>query len=271
MKTAYKYSEAVRTFQPIEYAGLKFYPLLVKHFALYQNAKPAMELMLGTLPLRYVRMTWAQALDALDREAKENHLSTGYFGSFLLLLCVALRLDLEKNPRACIIGRNPDESISAVVVQQEENDPVALTQKDFGEVREILAAQNGYSIPDENWNPELVRAQAYLREQESNAVGGGSLEDAVFALAAATGRRSAEIWDWPLREYREMQNAVDRRLRFEIFTSAELSGQVKFTKGNPYPTWIWENRGALPRGFTSLQELDDGAKGLLPTPNDTKE
>lgn len=271
MKTAYKYSEAVRTFQPIEYAGLKFYPLLVKHTALYQNAKPAMELMLSTLPLRYVRMTWAQALDALDREAMDKHIKTGYFGSFILLLCVALRLDLEKNPQACIIGRNTDNSISAIVVQQEGKDPVALTHKDFGEVREILAAQNGYTIPDENWNPDLVRAQAYLRDQESNSAGGGSLEDAVFALAAATGRRTAEIWDWPLREYMGMQNAVDRRLRFEIFTSAELSGQVKFTKGNPYPTWIWENRGALPRGFTSLKELDDGANGLLPTPNDTKE
>lgn len=268
MKTAYKYSEANRNFQPIEYNGLKFYPLLVKHAALYQNAKPAMELMLSTLPLRYVRMTWAEALDALDREAKAVNTPTGFFGSFLLLLCVALRLDLEKDPQACIIGRNTDNSISAIVVKQDGKDPVALTQKDFGEVREILAAQNGYTIPDENWNPDLVRAQAYLREQESASSSGGSLEDAVFALAAATGRRSTEIWDWPLREYREMQSAVDRRLRFEIYTAAELSGQVKFTKGNPCPTWIWENKGALPRGFTSLKELDDGARGVLSTPNE---
>ena len=268
MKPA-QYAEELREFRPIEYNGLKFYPLLVKHFALYQNAQPAMELMLSTLPIRYVKLTWIRALDALDREAAENNIKTYYFGSFLMLLCAALRIDPVKNPRSVILAHGKDGLISAVVLQQREGeDPVALTEKQFPTVREILAAQNGYTIPDENWNPELVKAQAYLREQESGSVRGGSLEDAVFALAAAIGCRSAEIWDWPLREYMQMQNAVDRRLRFQICAAAELSGTVKFPKGNPYPTWIWENKGELPRGFSSLKDLDDGAHGMLATPND---
>lgn len=268
MNASLEYADELRTFSPIDFAGLTFYPLQVKHFALYQNAKAAMELMLGSLPVRFVKLSWIQALEALDSEAKENNVETGYFGSFLLLLATALRLDVGKDQNALMLGRNDDGRLGAVVVKQQGKEaPVALTDKHFTKVREILAAQNGYTIPDENWNPELVRAQAYLREQSSSAGTGGSLEDAVCALAAATGRRSAEIWDWPLREYTQMQNAVDRRLRFVICGMAELSGQIKFTKGNPYPTWLWERKGELPHGFTSIKELDDGAGGTLAIPN----
>ena len=266
MNAAAQYAEEIREGRPIEFEGLLFYPLQVRHFALYQNAKPAMELMLGTLPPRFARYTWIEALDALDREATDKQIRTGYLGSILLLLDAALKTEAVRNPQAMIAARDRDGRFAALVVQQQEEQPVALTRDHFPQIRDILAAQNGYTVPDENWNPELVRAQQYLREQASVGGNGGSLEDAVSALAAATGHRSGEIWGWTIREFEQMQSAVDRRLRFQIYTAAELSGQVKFTKGNPYPTWIWANRGELPRGFTSLKELDEGAHGLLATP-----
>lgn len=268
MKATLKYAEELRTFQPIQYEGLMFYPLQVRHFALYQNAKPAMELMLSTLPVRYVRLSWIHALEALDKEADGNSVKTGFLGSFLLLLDAALKTDVLHNKAAMLPLSGKDGRFSALLVKQGENAPVALRENDFPIVREILAAQNNYSIPDENWNPDLVRAQVYLREQDTGSARGGSLEDAVFALAAATGHRSAEIWDWPIREFVQMQSAVDRRLRFQIWTTAELSGQVKFSQGNPFPTWVWETKSELPRGFTSLNDLEKGANGVLTAPND---
>ena len=267
MNATTKYSEQIRRFAPIGYEGLWFHPLRVSQFALYQIARPAMELMLSTLPLRYVRMSWFQALEALDREAAERGAQTGYFASFLRLLDAALQTDAIHNPQAILCARDAEGVCKALIVRQNDQ-ATALTEKHMSQVREILAAQNGYTIPDENWNPELVRAQAYLREQQSGPGVSGSLEDAVFALAAATGQRVSEIWDWPIREFQQMQSAVDRRLRFQICTAAELSGQVKFTHGNPYPSWIWERKSELPRGFTSLKELDDGAHGLLGTSNE---
>lgn len=267
MNVATQYSEELRAFHPIAFKGLDFYPLTVKHFALYQNAKPAMELMLSTLPIRYVRYSWIQALLALDLEAQEEQKKTGFFTSILLLLDCALHTDLLHDSKSLIPVQAKDGTFGALVVRQPGKEATVLAESDFSEVREILAAQNNYTIPDENWNPELVRAQAYLRDRESGSVSGGSLEDAVFALAAATGQRAGEIWDWPIREFLQMQSAVDRRLRFQLYTAAELSGQVKFKHGNPYPTWIWEQTGKLPRGFTSIQELDEGAGGTLAIPN----
>lgn len=269
MNVAKEYAEELREFRPIVYEGLEFYPLTVKHFALYQSAKTAMELMLSSLPLRFVRMTWIQALEAMDREAKEaNGENPGYLLSVLALLDAAIKLDIRHNPNSMLILHDKNGAFGGVIVKQGTEAPSVLTADKFDAVRQILGAQNSYEIPDENWNPELVRAQQYLRGQNRSG-GGGSLEDAVFALAAATGNRATDIWNWPIREYLQMQSAVDRRLHFQICTAAELSGQVKFKHGNPYPTWITQNRSGLPAGFVSLKELDDGANGLLAIPNDT--
>lgn len=267
MNVAQVYEDELREYLPINFKGLRFKPLTVKRFALYQNAKAAMELMLSSLPVRYVRFSWIQALDALDREAEKKQMRPGYLSSILLLLNDALELHAVQNPQALMIARDKDGKLASIILQQTMGTPTVLGANDMNTVREILAAQNGYEIPDENWNPELVRAQQYLREQRSQG-GGGSLEDAVCALAAATGFRVKEIWNWPIREYLGEQEAVDRRLRFQIYTAAELSGQIKFKHGNPYPTWICKSKGDLPTGFTSLKELDEGANGLLAIPQD---
>ena len=266
MNIARDYEDELREYLPIEFEGLRFYPLPVKRLALYQGAKAAMELMLSSLPIRFVKMSWIEALDALDREAADEQMHTGYLGSILALLNETLKLNAFHNPRALLLARDQEGKLSSIIVQQEQGNPTVLGKAQMNTVREILAAQNGYEIPDENWNPELVRAQQYLREQRSAGVG-GSLEDAVCALAAATGFRVKEIWNWPIREYLGAQSAVDRRLRFQIYTAAEMSGQVKFKDGNPYPTWISQPKG-LPTGFKSMKELDDGAKGLLAIPKD---
>lgn len=266
MNIAQVYEDELREYLPIRFEGLTFHPLPVKRLALYQGAKPAMELMLSSLPVRFVKMSWIEALDALDREAADEQMQTGYLGSILALLNETLKLNAFQNPKALMLARNAEGKLSSIIVQQEQGSPTVLGSTQMKTVREILAAQNGYEIPDENWNVELVRAQQYLREQRSQGVG-GSLEDAVCALAAATGFRAKEIWNWPIREYLGAQNAVDRRLRFQIYTAAEMSGQVKFKNGNPYPTWIATPKG-LPTGFKALKELDDGAKGLLAIPQD---
>ena len=265
MNIARVYEDELREYLTIEFEGLRFHPLPVKRLALYQGAKAAMELMLSSLPIRFVKMTWIEALDALDKEASDEQIHTGYLGSILALLNEALKLNAFQNPRALMLARDQEGKLSSIIVQQGPT-PTALNAQQMSTVREILAAQNGYEIPDENWNVDLVRAQQYLRDQKSQGLG-GSLEDAVCALAAATGFRVKEIWNWPIREYLGMQSAVDRRLRFQIYTAAELSGQVKFKNGNPFPTWIATPKG-LPTGFKSLKELDEGAKGLLAIPQD---
>ena len=270
MDATLKYYDELRENAPIVYKGLTFHPLLMRHFALYQNARAAVELMQASLPVRYAIKPWIVCLMMMDADAEaEKGLKTGYFMSFLLILDAALQTDAEHDPRALQIAQDPSGNFAALVVQQQGGAPVLLDAAALGDVRQIIAAQNDYSIPDENWNADLVRAQQYLREHRNGAGLSGSLDEAVYAVAAATGHRAAEIWDWPIREYLGMQSAVDRRLRFQIFTEAEFSGRIKFRHGNPCPSWLNERKSVLPTGFMDLRELEAGARGMLDTPSNT--
>ena len=267
MNAMLKYYDEIRENAPIVYKGLTFHPLLMRHFALYQNARSAIELMQASLPVRYAVKPWIVCLMMMDEDAeRENGLKTGYFLSFLLVLDAALRTDAEHDPKALQIARTQTGDFAAIVIQQQAGSPVILDAAALGDVRQILAAQNDYSIPDENWNADLVRAQQYLREHRESLGLSGSLDEAIYAVAAATGHRAKEIWDWPIREYLGMQSAVDRRLRFQLCATAEMSGTVKFKHGNPYPSWVNERKSALPNGFVALSDLEAGAKGLLDTP-----
>ena len=268
MNVAREYAEEIRENRDICFEGLIFSPLTVRHFALYQSARMAMELMQASLPIRLARMGWISCLEEMDRESAENNVVPTLYASILGLLNAALKLDAVRNPQRLQEIRDQGGKLSALLIRQEQNNPVILNKKMLDDVRKILAAQNGYEIPDESWNPELVKAQQYLREQQTKGAGNGSLEEAVYALAAATGREPEEIWSWPIRKYTGMQSAVQRKMMFQICTALEMSGRVKFKRGNPYPTWTHTQESSLPTGFVSLQELDDGAKGLLSAPNE---
>lgn len=267
-----EYSTELRENKPIRYGDLVFHPLLVKHFALYQNARQAMEIMQASLPVRFARLSWIKCLWEMDMEAqKEFGQAPGYFQSVMFILDAALHTNAVSNPTALQIAQDSGGAFAALVIQQDRGSPVVLDECKMNDVRKILAAQNGYEIPNECWNPDLVRAQQYLRQQRESTTQGADLSEAVYALASVSGTRAGEIWNWPIAEFLGMQSAADRRLRFLICAMAELSGNVKFKGGNPYPTWISRKKGELPTGFQDLKTLEDGAKGLLSKPTTDKE
>ena len=105
MNIAQVYEDELREYLPIRFEGLTFHPLPVKRLALYQGAKAAMELMLSSLPVRFVKMSWIEALDALDKEAADEQMHTGYLGSILALLNETLKLNAFQNHKALMLAK----------------------------------------------------------------------------------------------------------------------------------------------------------------------
>ena len=150
-----------------------------------------------------------------------------------------------------------------IAVGMNPTNRIMLDMRMMNDVRRIIAAQNGYDIPDENWNPDLVRAAQQNAERKSTGGITFDLEALVYSVAFNCHARPADIWGWPIREFIQMQDAIDRTLNFQIYTLAEAVGMVKFTKGNPYPTWKFDRKSDMPTGFKSIAELDAGANGLV--------
>lgn len=266
-----KYAQQVRRNVPVVYAGLTFHPLTVERYDLYARAKPAFELMQASLKVpKFARLPWCACLWALDEECFEQ---TGEVGRFLTdVLCVMVEaLRLEAFSDAGNGGKDAypiypafkDEQLVGIAVGMNPTNRIMLDMRMMNDVRRIIAVQNGYDIPDENWNPDLVRAAQQNAERKSTGGITFDLEALVYSVAFNCHARPADIWGWPIREFIQMQDAIDRTLNFQIYTLAEAVGMVKFTKGNPYPTWKFDRKSDMPTGFKSIAELDAGAKGLV--------
>lgn len=263
MEAVERYIDAARQNKTIFYEGLEFRPLKVKDYALYRNARPAMELMLSSLPVAFARLSWCSCLDALDQEAtRESGKTAGMLLSILLVLNEALNLHAERDPSRMQLVRGDDGKLKSIVVMTEQHKIVAFSMAAMSTVRVILAAQNNFNLPDENWNPELVRAKQYIQAQQTTDLK-FDLETLVYSVALNSGKEPETVWEWPIRKFELMQAAIDRKLCYQLYTAAELSQQVKFKRGNPVPSWKFDRVPELPTGFKTIAELDAGAKGLL--------
>lgn len=250
---------------PVVFNGLEFHPLLVRDYPHYLRAKSAMELMQSSLSPQMARLSWCECLWALDKECEKQTGTLGdFFVSVLIVLARALRLEapagMETLPLRPVFAQ--DERLTAIMVGETYGAYVLLNMQQMGEVRQILAAQNGYELPDENWNPELVRAA-----QQNAQSGANGLEfdfnALLYSVAVNAHCRAKDILDWTILEFQGMQNAIDRRLGYVIYTLAEKSGNVTFPKGAPFPSWKFDRKSDMPTGFKTIAELDAGAKGLV--------
>lgn len=258
-----KYAEAIRENRPVEYAGLEIWPLTVRDYALYHNARIAFELMQSSLPPKLARLSWCACLYELDKTAQEQNIAGNFFNLAMAVLAKALRLDVFSDQRT---GRTQlpiqiqtrNGFLDAIFIQGE----VCLNMMQMDEIRQIIAAQNGYEIPDENYNPELVAALQYTAAQQENDLV-LDFDALVYSVAVNAHVPPASLWGWTIRDFQKTQDAIDRTLGYQIYTSASMSGFVTFPKGNPFPTWKYARKVSLPGAMKTIDDLDAGAKGLL--------
>lgn len=274
-----QYREQIRRFEAIEYAGLVLRPLTVSDYALFRKARAPMEIMLSSLPPAIARLNWCAALWAIDLDAAKHGQTAGFFAATMALLAAAARIQSFTDsatgkpyyPIKPLYSQNTGQ-LTAVAVETHGNAEL-LNMQQMDVIRQILAAQNGYRIPDENWNPELLSAARYTESQSTIRLS-DDLDGLVFSVAAALGKRASELWDWPIWEFEGERKAINRRLLFQIYSQANLSGFVKFKNGNPFPSWEQDRTDGLPGDFKDINSIANReAKELLHdmTPNTAQE
>ncbi|MBR5897629.1 MAG: hypothetical protein IKZ39_08460 [Lachnospiraceae bacterium] len=256
-----EYKGLVRRNKPIVYNGLTFNPLKVEQIALYQSAKPSFELMQSSLPPQLAILSWCECLDALDRQSHEEGKNTIFLATAMIVIAIATGLPQIDGTYPIREVRRNDGKLLSFLFGQLDN-PTIISMKDMDEIRKIIAAQNLYDIPDESWNPDLVRARKYLAANSQVHLN-VDFDDLVYSVALNAHVNPSEIWDWTIRDFVMTQDAIDRTLNYQIFTTAEHSGFVKFINRNPYPTWKYNKKYDMPAEFKTIEEYDEEAKGLL--------
>lgn len=265
MELSLAIKKAVRTYKEIETDGITLYPISVSRWDEFMLARPALELMQQTLPVKYLSMPLLSAYYAMDYEAVtgDDGLPTGLFARSLLLLSLALRLGRADEDAEQALKRfrlRVDESdpstLRAVEFSQDGETMQSITPVQFSRLREIIAAQNGVELVSADANPELVEAERDLAEQKSAKLSGDFGE--LFSTVAALSREDEKtIMEWPIKKLMDRKNAYARVLGYLLCGVSEANG-AKWTGGNPYPSPFFSR---MQQGSGALIALDRFAGG----------
>ena len=237
-----QYQEAVDTYEPVDFEGIKLFPITVREYRTFNNARPAIDFLQQSLPVRYLSMPLLSAYFAMDVENYDKgQPSDGLFARSILFLVLALRYKPELSPEdrvgefASGILTSPDNhSILKGIVFEQDGEEHKITPVLFQRMRPVLAAQNGIELLSADVNPELVEAERDIAEMNGPELD-YNLNSLLSTLAVLSGTGEKEIYDWPILRMQRYRDSYSRVLSFLIYGFASATG-TKFKGGNPVPS-----------------------------------
>lgn len=254
-----KIAEAVSLYQPVETEGLVLHPILVREYGLFSTARPAIEFLQQSLPVRYLSVPLLSAYYGMDVEnLREGKPSDGLFSRALLFLVLALRYKPEEKPEerlrsfaSNILVDPEDQTVLKGIVFEMDGEEHKITPVQFQRMRPILAAQNGIDLESDDANPELVEAERDIAEQNAPELD-QNISALVSFVSALTGAEESVVYDWPILKLTRRRESFERILAYLLYGFASVNG-AKFKGGNPVPSPIF------PRKKTDSDALIDMA------------
>lgn len=251
----------IRKGQPIEALGLQFYPITMADYEEFLECKSVLAIRMTSLAktnIEYLSMPflaalWAMELDTISATGKP----IGFFERTIRMLYLSLRLeyDSQKVFEKIHLDENNPRNLLYIEVEQTDGQPVKITPLDFtATVRPLIAEQNGIELPDESFNPELVEEEQNIAQENEGKLK-FDIDTLIASVANASRLRECDIDEWTVCEFERRRQAIDRNINYHIYTQAEMSGMVKFKKGNPYPSWCLDKEQGLTPALKTAQEL----------------
>ena len=233
--------------EPVEALGMIFHPIRMEHYSTFLPLREAIRTRQRALPVRYMFSDFITAVWELDRDRVQcGERPIGIFYSCILLTLLALQEEkTEKDFFAKRIlyrfGEN-ELKLSGFKFLQGEKETIVSPTEFSQVVRPLLAKQNGFTLPDECENLDIIE-DGERRKALSNKSKPLKMNpmDLVSSVAYCSKVREKEIYrDWTVKEFENRRRAIGREKNFMLFSAAELSGMTTFKNGNPYPSWCFD-------------------------------
>lgn len=216
--------------QPVPYKGLLFYPVKMRDYFIFSVTLSSLmlEKTSDPDPLKTIPMTYLQYL--FYKNNSENKLIFMLDG----LLRICLR-KIESKNFEIKYAQNRDSGKPEIIISGK-----AYTSNDFDKIRELIAKQNGISLPNEriqkNVRDAMEQARKYKQKISGNKI--ADLEDQMIALSVYTGLPIDTIYEMTVRKFKRYIERADHMMRQEAYLSAEMSGMVTFKDKNTIKSWL---------------------------------
>ena len=257
-------NRSIRRYEPVTVDGLVLWPVLVKEYDEFLVAKTALEVLHQSLPVRYVRIPLLSAFYQMDYEAKTSGTPlTGLFYVALLGLALSLRLGegLEPAERVGLfqiaVERDHPEHLLRLRFTDGDGEEQIIEPVRYGELRKIIAAQNGVKMESDRADPDLVQAEKDLAEMNGAKLD-ATVEALVSGVAALAGVDEVEVEEWPILKLQRRQESYQRIMDYMICGFGQVNGTT-WKGGNPTPSPFFDKLDE--DGFGAHMALGDFAGG----------
>lgn len=262
--TAWEKKSKIRKGEPLEWNGLIFYPIKMSHYEEFLEVKSAWIARQSSFPLEYAALPFISALWAIDYDSiKTSGNSIGLFERVIRFLYLSLRLEysIEKAFKSIYYDSRKPKEIQYIEVTQ-DGKTVNIKPQDFTAfVRPLVAEQNGLELPDESYNPELVQAEKDLASLRAARLKYDT-DALISSVAYLSNIDESQIDEWTVLKFERRYKAIERDKNFTLYRQAELSGMVKFPKGNPVPSWCYEKEEGLSPALRTASDVSENVKAV---------
>lgn len=243
-----QYRMAVDTYQPVNFEGIMLYPIKVRDYEAFGNARPAIDFLQQSLPVRFLSMPLLSAFYAMDVEnSRHGKEPDGYFLRAMLFLVLSLRYkpelpvhDRVRDFLAGVYSSADDATVLKRIEFEQDGETKEITPILFTKMRPVLAAQNGIELISTDANPELVEAERDLAELNGPEID-YNLQVLVSFVSALSHAEETDIYDWPILKLNRRRDSYERVLQFLMCGLASANG-AQFKGGNPVPSPIYARR-----------------------------
>lgn len=259
-----QYRNAVDTYQIIDFEGIKLHPIPVRDYEAFRNARPALDFLQQSLPVRFLSMPILSAYYTMDAEnSQQGKEPDGLFLRAMLFLVLSLRyepeLDLQERLRSFCAGvyaSADDPTVLKRIRFTQDGEEKEITPVLFQRMRPVLAAQNGIELISTDANPELIEAERDLAELNGPEMD-YDLQALISFVSALSRTEESEIYDWPILKLNRRRDSYERVLQYLLCGFASASG-AQFKGGNPVPSPIYARKTQRSSALIDMTEFTKG-------------
>lgn len=253
---------------PVEYKGLKIYPISIKDFnKLYYYSECFTVEKNRSRDIKIISMSELSFL-------YYSTINTPEKTPYLFFLDRILGMSIKEDNSFYI----PEKSIDRYKMDDKGNPffsigGVDFYNDDYMNIRNIICEQNMIELPDPNMSTEVRESLEFAKRYKQKLSGSkpGTMEDSIVALATVTGWSLEYIYSLSIRKFTKSIERFDAYITYKIYLSAILSGFREFKDTSSLKHWLadlsTDKYADVKVDMSELQSKIDMGNGIAPSHN----